>query len=104
MPRKRLTCKYYNECNAPICPLDPYKCQRIWYPDEEICRLRKFSKEIYIVQQKKIKKKCGDKNTIFTFKMLSYPYVVREGIKGIVPDKFSIRKERQWIMEHPPKR
>ncbi len=32
-------CRHFEECNAPICPIDEESIKSaIWYPDEEICR------------------------------------------------------------------
>ena len=75
----RKDCRYWNECNAPLCPLDR-GAKGIWYPDEDICGVRKYGKRTWIANQKKIAKR-GDVNTYFTKKMLQLKTVIRTGIQ-----------------------
>lgn len=96
-------CKYYDKCDAPICPMDENKERMYWYPDEEICRNRNFSKELYIQNQKKIAKRAKDTDKLFTFKMLNRNIIIKTGIEGIDPDKSIERQEREWIKKHPEK-
>ncbi len=53
-------CKFFANCSASICPLDPAFKNKIWLSEEteteEICRNPDFSKRQFIITQRKIKK------------------------------------------------
>lgn len=103
-----LECKYYQEgeCNAPICPLNDKSIKKaIWFPNEEICKRRQFSKINWIVNQKKINHH-GTKhiNNFFTAEMLNRKMIVRKNIKGLNPDQYKYEQEKKWILKHPEKK
>ena len=40
-------CLKFDACSAPLCPTDKESIDKgIWYPDEEICKNREFSKKL----------------------------------------------------------
>jgi hypothetical protein len=87
---RKENCKRSNVCNAPLCPLDKESLKNgIWYPNEEICKLRKFSNEKFIKNQKKIIKKIKSDNTYFTYNMLNQNIKISDDIQGLDPDKIS---------------
>ena len=97
-------CNFFSECNAPICPLDESSMTNgVWFCDEDICKRRDFNL-IWIKNQKKIKKKCLDNTDLFTVNMLDRKIIVKKGIRGINPDKYSILHEQKWISIHPEKK
>jgi hypothetical protein len=49
-------CLFYENCNAPICPLDENKGKAIWYSHEAICKNSDYSGLEFIITQKKIAK------------------------------------------------
>jgi hypothetical protein len=50
------TCSLYLTCSANLCPLDPDKHLRNWFPGENICRAKAFQQEPFVRRQKKINK------------------------------------------------
>jgi len=96
-------CKYFDYCNAPLCPLNAkHLIIDAWYPDEEICRLKTVPK--WIKTQKKIAKKTKDKNKYYTYKMLNRNCKVKIGIAGLDPDKPEKLQLRAWLKKHPQKK
>lgn len=47
-------CKRFNQCGAPLCPLDPELEQRVWRVGEEICSAHGHSKHRWIKKQRSI--------------------------------------------------
>jgi hypothetical protein len=86
---KRINCKFYENCSAPICPIlsDEQNTNFIWYPDEEICRKRKGLPD-WVRQQRKIAKKAKPENCwrYFTLNMLKVRFRVTESVKGLDPN------------------
>lgn len=83
----RKNCKHFDTCSATLCPMEPEKCEYgIWYPDEEICRLRSI-KAPWIRKQKKIVKRGAsfDKG-YFTVKKLNSLKYIRKAVHGANPD------------------
>jgi len=101
-------CKRFDECSAPICPLDKGSMSdAVWYPDEEICQLRCFCNEPWIRTQKKIASRCQDTSGYFTLIMLEHPCIIGRGIVGLDPDVEDESKEQQlerWFSKHPVKK
>jgi len=98
----RKECRYYDDCSAPFCPLDPESLKHgIWYPDEEICQ--KHSVPDWVRVQRKIAKKTSDVDKYFTFEMLARIYKVTKGIVGLDPDKDEKPQLKRWLEKHPPK-
>ena len=50
-------CRWFNECGAPLCPLDLDLHKRIWYADEAVCKSRIFGKHRWIRKQRSINKR-----------------------------------------------
>jgi len=98
-------CRYFDYCSATLCPLDPeYLKIGIWYPDEEICRLKTVPNWVKI--QKKISKRTKDNNKYYTYKMLNQNCKICRGILGLNPDKPEEPQleEEDWLKKHPPKK
>ncbi|MBA7580880.1 hypothetical protein ES708_22777 [subsurface metagenome] len=74
----------------------------IWYPDEEICRLKTVPNWVKI--QKKIAKKTKDKNTYYSYEMLSRNCKVGSGMTGLNSDKPEKPQLTAWLKKHPPKK
>lgn len=54
-------CNRFNECSAPLCPLDPDIKSQLWFHDEEVCKSREHNKHRWIKKQRSIvrrKTKC----------------------------------------------
>ncbi len=112
-------CKFFANCSAIICPLDPAFKNKICLSEEteteEMCRNPDFSNMQFIITQKKIKRvlKKSKNEDYFTYEMLDRDIVVKSGIRGIPldpldtvnnPDKWYRSKERKWIVNHPMKK
>lgn len=96
-------CRHFNYCSAPLCPLDIEHLKiGCWYPDEEICRLKKMLN--WIRRQKKIKNKAKDVDKYFTYEMLKHNCVIGKGIKGLDPDIPEEKQLKIWYEKHPPKK
>ena len=95
-------CPHFDDCSAPLCPLQPVD-GGIWYPNEEICRSRKFQSLPWIKKQKAVVKIKAPDDKYFTVKMLQALKQVRRGIEGINPDQpleQANKAEEKWVREH----
>jgi len=102
--KKPSGCKRFDSCSAPICP---YYGGDIWYPDEEICMNKAFSRLLWIKNQRKIAKKSQNSDTFFTLRMLEQNCVIRAGITGIDPDmklEDTEKEVNKWLKNHPVKK
>ncbi len=96
-------CRHFESCSASICLLYPERLKvEIWYPDEEICRLKSVPNWVKI--QKKIVKKTKDKNTYYTYEMLNRNCKVGTGMTGLNPDKPEELQLIAWLEKHPQKK
>ena len=97
---KRNTCKYYDGCSAPLCPMlsEEENNKYIWYPDEEICTRRKKLPD-WVKQQRKVAKKVSSDNCwfYFTMDMLKVRFRVTKNVKGLDPDKKESPQLKQWF-------
>lgn len=102
------TCNHFETCSAPLCPQDRDSLLKgVWFPDEEICRNRKFTGQTFIRKERAIKKKAKDETTYYTNAMLNRDITIRKGISGIDPDQEINQAElaeSQWIKAHPEKK
>lgn len=92
-------------CGAPICPL--FVNNGTWFADEEICTHPAYRNELCYRNQRKIAQRSKDFDTCYVAAMLDCAIVIREGIKGLDPDrdpKYLEDDVREWLMAHPPKR
>jgi len=96
-------CPRFEQCSAPLCPLDEKgSLPGVWYPDEEICKKTPAPK--WVRRQRKIAKKTGNKDTYFTYEMLSRDCKIAKGIVGLDPDKDDQMQSMKWLSMHPVKR
>lgn len=93
-------CRRFDDCNAPICPIDETRDKAVWYTDEEICQAQAHNQiqQVY-AQRKLIRAKAGG---YFTWGMLSRGCQIRKGIQGLDPDKPEEDQLEKWIDGHPP--
>ena len=96
-------CRMFEECDAPMCPLDPKLSRKVWFPDEDICTSRKFGPGLkWIENQRKIRKKKSDPSLCFTFEMLDRAFIVKKGIVGVSPDSKDFQGDvRKWFKQRP---
>jgi len=98
-------CPRFNNCNAPLCPLDRESLEfGIWYPDEEICQNRNFSKLRWIRNQKKILKVNAPKDRYFSFTMLKRKCVIGKKMQGLDPDEPEGPQLERWLKQHPERK
>jgi hypothetical protein len=94
-------CRYYQGCEAPICPLDG-KTKDIaqWFKDEDICRNMEYEGERWRINQFRIRNnpKVSIDN-YFTLEMLNRIQTISSKIKGINPDG-----DEKGLKEHQMKR
>lgn len=94
-------CRLYESCSAPLCPLDPNSLEKgIWYPDEEICQARRFSRLVLVRQQEKIAKCASRKDRYFHPLMLQRRCTVKPGITGLDPDQEEGPQLQRWLDGH----
>jgi hypothetical protein len=100
MEADKIDCQKYEECSAPICPLDnSVKCG-VWYADEDICQLRRFQRLPWVIKQKLVAKAGASNEKYFTMEMLLAKRQIRKGIEGIDPDQpleMAKRAEKKWM-------
>lgn len=98
-PMKRIACKKYETCSAPLCPLDEGSLKSgIWYPDEEVCIIRNFRRIPWVRKQIKIAKKPADVTMYFTIEMLELLKRVGKLSSGANPNIPS--SETTWLGKH----
>jgi hypothetical protein len=70
----------------------------LWYPDEEICRLKK-NLPIWVKQQKKIVKKAQGESikSYFTAEMLKISFRVTAKVRGLDPNKDEPPQLKAWF-------
>lgn len=100
--REKGECRYFDECGAPLCPLDESSIKNcVWYRDEEICR--KASVLDWIRRQRKIAKLgLTPEDGCFTVEMLNHHCVIGKALKGLTPEQYPRERHvERWIKEHP---
>ena len=99
-------CRHYDYCSAPLCPISSISLKKgIWYPDEEICRLKEYGKLEWVKNQRKIARKTNDTDTFYTVNMLDRKLQIRKGIKGLDPNAPNTKAmEKKWIESRQVKR
>lgn len=98
------TCTLFENCLAPLCPLDTVSLKGIWYPDEEICRSRSQGGRPWIRAQRRLAKVAGSGVGYFTLEMLNRLVVIRKGITGLDPDLPEESQLRAWFQKRPERR
>ena len=98
-------CPYFEECNAPLCPIDAQSLAHgSWFPDEETCKRREFAAD-WIGRQRKVARSTGGDpdRGCFTVEMLSRNFRISGGLRGLDPDRGPITAQRSeaWLSEHP---
>jgi hypothetical protein len=95
-------CRLFEDCLAPLCPLDRSSLKGIWYADEEICRSRTNGNLPWIRAQRKIArvKAVG----YFTLEMLSDIRTARKGMAGLDPNEDEQTQLNRWFGRHEKKR
>jgi hypothetical protein len=99
-------CNLFEECqtpDAPLCPIQESTVRYgIWYPDEPICRAKKFQDLSWIKKQKKIAKlKLNMDDGFFTIRMLNQIQVVPRSLKGA--DPADSNAEMKWLQNRTEK-
>lgn len=96
-------CDHFNTCSAPLCPLDNESMEHgIWYSDEEVCKVLRFARLMWIRNQKKIQRKSKDDSTYYTVEMINRKIIIRGGVMGINPNRDNTKElEQKWIENHP---
>lgn len=97
-------CGLFEGCDAPLCPLQQNTLEGgLWYPDEEICRARKFQSLPWIKKQKRIAKLgLTPDDGFLPVSMLTAIQVVTKNLKGADPDDFE--SEAKWLKQRAEKR
>jgi hypothetical protein len=94
-------CPHFNDCSAPLCPLDPDNEQRSWFSDEDICQ-RRIEGVKFVPVQRRIARAGVSTDTYFTVSMLEHKPKVSSGLRGLDPDSYKPRKEllESWFENH----
>ncbi len=95
-------CKSFEKCSAPICPLMEHIEKAIFYPHEEICSNRLHNKIKWIKNQRKVSRKNKSLDTgYFTLQTLTKLKATRKQLKGIDPDKKSMKRAIEFEITSP---
>ena len=97
---EKIKCKQYENCSAPLCPLDNSVKYGVWYSDEEICQARNFQRLPWVMKQKLVVKAGASSDKFFTVDMLLSKQRIKKGIEGINPDQSleaAEREKRKWM-------
>ena len=90
-------CPHFDECEAPLCPLDVNLEQHIWFPKDPVCRRR--SVPDWVGKQKRIRRlKKVDPDCYFTVRMLNALIEVPKDVAGISTD--DPVAEITWLRHH----
>ena len=100
--RRRPACTLFEDCHAPLCPLDQISLNGVWYADEEICRSRSYTALPWIRSQRRIGR-VGARG-YFTLEMLKRNCVVKRGIVGLDSDGPEESQLQRWLADHPERR
>jgi hypothetical protein len=100
---KEIDCLKFEECSAPLCPLADNLKDLVSYPDEEICRARKFQSLPWIKKQKRIAKLgLTIDDGFFTVEMLNSIRAITKNLKGADPSDFD--SGAKWLKQRAEKR
>jgi len=97
----RPVCTLYENCIAPLCPLDRSSLKGIWYPDEGICRSRTQGNLPWMKAQRKLSRVAA--GGYFTVEMLNRLVVIRKGITGLDPNIPEEPQLRTWFQKRAEK-
>lgn len=101
-------CSVWENCSANICPADEINMDcACWYPNEEYCTAHKFSKLLWVKNQRKIARKARNKDLYFTKEMLDRNFIITAATEGLDPDKTDYQDDRavkNWLRKHPEKK
>lgn len=77
-----MTCPRYGKCSAPMCPLerDSIRCG-VWFPDDEICKNRKFIGESVEKRKDRETKATRDHDMI----MIKQQRKIQKSARGTAP-------------------
>ena len=100
-------CNLFEECqtsDAPLCPIQENTIKYgIWYPDEPICRAKKFQNLSWIKKQRQIVKlKLSTDDGFFTVRMLNELHSIPQNLKGADPADYNA--ETKWIESRAERR
>ena len=99
---KEIACGLFENCLAPLCPMDKSSLKGIWYSDEEICRSRTHGNLTWIRAQRKIARVKAE--GYFTLEMLADIRTARKGLTGLDPNEEEQAQLRRWLDLHAKKR
>ncbi len=101
---QRPSCSLYENCNAPICPLDQTSLKGTWYPREEICHSRTQGNLPWIRAQRKIVASGAPADRYFNLLMLERNCIIKKGIAGLDPNEADTTQFKKWLADHPVKK
>ncbi len=94
LPIEWINCRYYQNCDAPLCPQDVNVKQCLWFPGEPICRLKDAPE--WVAKQRKISKLKGiDQEKYFTVRILESIKEITSDLEGANPEFFE--GEKAWL-------
>lgn len=105
---KAKDCNKFDNCSAPICPMDEQSMKfSVFMADEEVCSNETYRHLPWVTRQRKIAKVVRDHDTIYTYRMLQRECVMGRAMTGIDPDneyETLKQEENEWLARHPTKR
>ena len=101
-------CAHFQDCAAPLCPKDIEIKDKMWFPDEPICRLKIVPE--WVRKEKKIARlKDIDCGRYFTVRMINSCEQIKKDIQGADPDLVTGEKiwqtsRTEWTVHQPARR
>ena len=100
LPIEWISCRHYQNCDAPLCPEDVNVKSCLWFPGEPICRLRNGPD--WVLKQRKLSRvKDIDPEKCFTVRMLERIEDIASEIEGANPE--TARAEAVWLAKQTRK-
>lgn len=94
LPIEWIHCRYFNDCDAPLCPEDVNLKQCLWFPAEPVCRRRDAPE--WVNKQRLIARlKSIDREKYFTLRMLQKIEDINPQLEGADPELF--QGEKAWL-------
>ena len=94
LPIEWIHCRYYQNCDAPLCPEDVNVNQCLWFPGEPVCRLK--NSPSWVAKQRKINKlKNIDREKFFTVRMIERLIDINNDLEGA--DSNLYQGEKAWL-------
>jgi len=94
-------CDRFDDCAAPLCPLDGGVDACTWYPDDPICPK---PAPAWLMKQKRIREVATDRENYFTGAMIKRMGRIYKSVYGLNPERPHEPQEARWLEKHPERK